>query len=204
MTTAWTTLAQKYNAGHGSRGVSAEMEDLHWVTVEQVLRAAERHRGDFVTRMWRDTRQYVLSEFAKKIFTSKTIVRALNNTTVSPFIDEAVRKASLKQDPTDDPSWALKLSIPPKVEFKSPIIELRKESKEYNQLAALLPPEQRSRIYSIRKVDVQNRIQVFADERQRQEQDRNNFIRIVDTTLHGTPETWRATNIAYKGFDLSI
>ena len=98
--------------------------------------------------------------------------------------------------------WNLSLKAPP-LPPPLPIVELNKNSPEFNRVIESIEPAHRQSIYSIRKVSVIARTTEYSKE-QENVRKAGKQIKEENPLFHGTPERWRATAIAINGFNLGI
>eukprot|EP01032_Pedospumella_encystans_P008903 gene8903-10521_t len=201
------------------RGPDAEMVRLMWLRwdlLDKILYPA--HRKDesqillYETRVWREVISHEISEFMQKVLRDRGIATILNGLLcgnhvleVLALIDKEIESASSCQfDPSANEDWQMRLKLPQITDFKPPIYDLAASDPKYQSLLLSLPESHRTRVYSIRKVEVENRIAEHFAEEKHLDSDLTNKTQIIPEAIHGTPERWRATNIAFKGFDLSI
>jgi HrpA-like RNA helicase/O-acetyl-ADP-ribose deacetylase (regulator of RNase III) len=201
------------------RGAAAEMDSLVWVrwSVLAAALAKARRKEDgqsvhYETRVWRKVMAYELSELMRRLLRGQGVAALLDGLLsgdhlgiVLGLIDEELNDAANdKFDLAANPDWKMRLKLPEVPEFKPSIADLPKSDPQYQALLQALPDTYRARVYSIRKVNVQNRITEHQAEEAHLRLDPENKVQVIPRTIHGTPERWRATNIAFKGFDLSI
>jgi len=201
------------------RGPDAEMVSLMWLRWDllatQLFAVHPKDQNQtmlYETRVWREVISHEVSEFMKKVLRDRGIAMVLNGLLcgdhlqeVLSLIDGEVESAlSYRFDPGANADWQMRLRLPKITDFKPPIYDLAASDHQYQLLLRALPESHRTRVYSIRKVEVENRIADHSAEEKLLYADASNQMQIIPQAIHGTPERWRATNIAFKGFDLSI
>ncbi|GIQ82087.1 hypothetical protein KIPB_003168 [Kipferlia bialata] len=98
------------------------------------------------------------------------------------------------------PKWTLSLAVP--VVPPRPLLQtVTPGSIRYRDIVACLP-EWHQQIYGVRAVIVPARQAVF-EQQKRQLTANGELLGVYDPLYHGTPDVWRATQIALHGFDRS-
>jgi HrpA-like RNA helicase len=213
---------QYNNLSANQRSFHAEMDLLLWVRWNDLVSTVKKHKDPTYTiRSFRNIVSYNLSEFMIKLLSYEQLVENLVQSStrdsiplflkqISDEVDRSKEQISVfdnshqrKKHDLIDSSWRLRLVIPAVVHTEPPIKPLLKDSKDYNDIAKVLPEDFQQKIVSIHKVRVENRIAIHQQEEQ-QLKSNDAIVKIIEKTYHGTPEPWRARNIAFKGFDLSI
>ena len=217
----YADIDERYNTGPRSFSFTAEMTSLLWVPWDSLVHSVQ-HSAEavYTVRTWRETRTYPLSTFLMRLLHDKHVfdaVRRVSVTTVIPKILSVLEREQqsvvvsegsiLDEDPSgviaslQTDSWRLKLHLPTATPVAvSPVVTLDARDQDYIRLVNLLPAQMRASVVSVRRVNVKTRTQEHREEESRLG---SKITRVIDPTFHGTPERWRATNIAFKGFDLN-
>lgn len=190
------------------RNHSAEMENLRWYRWESLLNSLTSSSPALNIRQGRLCYPFTLSKFiVEKVMAQENIdkINDFCSTSVEDALTAIERelkdRSYEKTNKDSENDWKLRLKAPKIDMIKSPVSSLKKDSVEYKEIIKKLPSNHHALVYNIRKVDVRNRIAAFKAAEHRFG---NNIIKRIDCTIHGTPEVWRATDIAHKGFDLNI
>eukprot|EP00981_Chlorochromonas_danica_P014047 scaffold7245_cov197-Ochromonas_danica.AAC.7 len=187
----------------------SEMDKLLWVKWKTLLEGSKKQPPHITMRSWRRVVDYNISEFLQKLLNCPLILdiveRRACQTATSNMQSEfdSLLRESWDPFPEDDKEWRLRLAFPPSVSTSFPIIPLERNSAEYqavSQRFSSSPP-----IITIRKVNCEVR-EAEHDKlvQELQKQNGSDKVHKIEPVFHGTPERWRATNIALKSFDLSI
>ena len=190
------------------RDSTMEMSSLLWARWNGLVSAACSSNPVYAIRTWRHEICYPLSKFLIKLLANEQLVNTIYTSAI-PDVKRSIeyeimkvkeekhRKISLSED------QRLRLSMPALVPDTSPISTLTKTDPLYQQILTRVPSSHINNITTIRKVNVNVR---EAEHRKMEKQlnDEGKLQEIICPAYHGTPERWRATNIAFQGFNLSI
>ena len=204
----------RYNTERDYNDFTAEMDMLLWVKWETIVAAAREQIGqpEYTVRSWRQQSAYPLSKFLIRLLNDDVVVSAMYNAiilnhlvgAVSTKVNEECSKAEKNAGkvPMQPNDWQLKVQLPTTAPVeRSPIVTLKPNDSAYMSVLNSLPHASKARVLSIRRVDVLQRKVENTEEEKRLG---DTITQVIDPTFHGTPETWRATNIAFKGFDMSL
>lgn len=208
-------LDRRYN-DLTKRPIECEMDRLHWIRWSYLVSAVKKATGNngskahFIARSWREIKVFKLSNFLIKTVKSKEIVTSISLQNADHYISEIYALVSMeaeelkknKKELKLNENWKSLLKVPKVLPRVSPITALKSTDPAYAKVVEQLDEATRSRIVTVRKVDVQ----VRTAEHYQYEKELLNMkkeITLTDPVYHGTSERWRATNIAFKSFDLS-
>lgn len=207
-------LDRRYN-DLTKRPIECEMDRLHWIRWSYLVSAVKKatyngSKAHFIARSWREIKVFKLSNFLIKTVRSKEVVTSISLQNADNYISEIYALVSkeaeeLKKNKKElklNEHWKSLLKVPKVLPRVSPITALKSTDTAYAKVVEQLDEATRSRIVTIRKVDVQ----VRTAEHYQYETELLNMkreITLTDPVYHGTSERWRATNIAFKSFDLS-
>ena len=204
----------RYNTERGYRDHTAEMESLLWARWETLVAAAREVsvQPEYTVRSWRHLSVYRLSKFLIRLLQDDVVVSAFYESNILQSIvsaitsevsnecSKATENAGKVLDQSND--WQMKVQLPSMAPVEQPpIITLKPSDSAYISLLNLLPDASKARVLSIRKVQV---LQCKVEHAEEEKRLGDAITQVIDPTFHGTPETWRATNIAFKGFDVSL
>lgn len=153
------------------------------------------HLNEFLVQLARDTDFASIMSRIMSDMLERDMKRELGrvNKQLSAPRDEQLSQLIGKRE-----SLALKTPpLPP----PSPIRTLNPSDAGHQQAIGMLPADAKSRVVSVRQVNVSARKSTYDAEKAKQA---NNVLAELRPVFHGTPERWRATAIAIHGFDTSI